>query len=209
MTKSEIVTAIYDGVKAAAIHRSRTKEQAQDLLQEGLTAVLEVIDKYDDRPDEDLIRLASKIAYNQMTDYQRREINWNRGNIFVTKTDDRPIDTWQEDDTMRDPSDDPVTDTAIDEMHERMFVTVLMSKLNIVERKVLRERLSPSKTTWRIVLDELAEKQKRRAAGELVMNVHAVEITDTHIAKSLKMSKATVSRYVKHIQEEASQLRQE
>lgn len=188
MNKEKLIKDIYDGVKIIAWRHSYSKEQMEDMLQEGIIAALEAIDKYSDKNYNELIKIIAKSAYNRIFTFQRKEINIHKK---FSELHEGIIDKM------------PLPDSSIT---TKDFVRVLSTRLSSIQRRVLREKLTPSKNTFKIIDEELRNKLLKRNRGQLVMNVRKTKITDTHIAKSLKIGKATVSRASKQILIEAQYL---
>lgn len=200
MNKEELVKTVYQGIKNFAYKKAMDQHQAQDFLQEGLTAAFEVIDKYSEKRKEALIKIMMQSAMNRIKTVLIKEINWNRRNNKKTVKVQKPIDCWYIDNNS-DTSDITEFDIEYDEVIERTFLRALEFYLEIRERKILREKLQPGKRTLSILEKEIAGKIIKRSNGDLVMNLKNPEINNKHIAESLGISKATVSRAFKNIQE--------
>lgn len=206
MDKDKLIKEIYKGIKSAANKRAVNKPEAEDFLQEGITAALDVINKYSDKPYEEQIKLISRVALNRILKAQRTEINWNRRVLKKSKKDERPIDNWDLEEGI-DIENSGQEDFSYGAFEERRFIAMARSFLSDMGQKILSERLNPSKNTIKIMEIIKLDKLKQRESGKLVMNVHNDKISDTHIAKSLGISKATMSREIKRIQEVVSYLK--
>jgi len=189
MNKDELIRQIYDGVRGIARKQAYDQEQAKDFLQDGLIAALEAIDKYPDKSSEELVLIIAKSAYNKIYSSQSRDITYSRR--YPNSTDN--VLTFSSDDS-------------VEEYENQDFLMVLMSRLSRRERRILEEQINPSEKTLSIVAGEKKDKLKLREKGQLVMNIHNDKVTHTHIAKSLGISKATVSRGFRAIQREAEAL---
>lgn len=184
MGKSEIlIKKIYDGVRRLATIQSRTKEQGQDFLQEGLLCAYEAIERYKDKPDDELVRIIAVAAKNRIYEIQRGEVTF----YFRHK--------------VTDIEEDARFEYPFEEFENDNFVRVLRARLRPDLQTILDEKLNPSEKTLKIVEEEMVERSVRREAGELVMNIENDRVRDVHIAESLGISKATVCRGSKLIQE--------
>jgi len=204
-TKEEIIKEVYDGICRCARKHAINPQQEQDFRQEGLVIACEVADRYRDKEADELIRLIGTSSRNRILQMQKQEINWSRGKLVKTKKDNRPVDNWQLD-VRKDPSDDVYDDMSYDSIDEREFVMVLSSFLSDRGKAILNEKINPGKNTITIMEREKREKLVKRESGALVMNVFTDKITDTHIAVSLGLSKATMSRELSRIKEVADYL---
>lgn len=188
MKKEALIQKIYDGVRRIAKRQSRTTEQAQDFLQEGLICAFEAIDKYPDASDEDLIKIIATAAKNKILGTQRKDVTFYFRHK-VTEIDEGARFEYP-----------------FEEFESNNFLRVLRSRLRPDLQSLLDERVNPSDKTIKIVDDEMKERLIRRERGELVMNIESDRVSDTHLARSLGISKATVSRGIKTIQEVAETL---
>lgn len=198
--KEELIKHVYNTVKNFAFSKSMDRQQGQDFLQEGLIAAFEVIDKYKNRSKKDMIKIMVQSAKNRIKTVLVKEINWVRRNNKKTVKMNKPIDCWYIDDN-NDTDKMSEFDISYDEVIERTFLRALEFYLEVSERKILREKLQPGKRTLSILEKEIAGKIIKRSNGNLVMNLKNPNINNNHIAESLGISKATVSRAFKNIQE--------
>lgn len=198
--KKKLIKDVYDGIYRCARKRSIDRQQMQDFIQEGLVVACEIINKYPDKPHEELVKYIGKSAINKISFLQKKEINWRRRRLAKSVKVERPIDNW---DLAAEfiPHEWIYNDDGFDIIDEREFVKVCESFLTDQGKRILKEKVSPSNKTVDIMEREIIEKNKRREQGELVMNVFTNKITDSHIAQSLSISKATVSRESGRIKE--------
>jgi len=200
LNNTTLIKKVYSGIRAHAIKRASNASIAKDFLQEGLIAAFEVIKRYSDKPENEIIKLMGTSARNRINTILVKEINWSKRNMVSTVKKDKPIDSWIFEE-FYNPEELGEFDMSYEEVIEKGFLRALSFYLEVREKKILREKLSPSKKTVKIFEQELAIKIKKQMNGKLVMNVNKPEINNTHIAKSLGLSKATVSRAFKNIQE--------
>jgi len=189
MNKERIIQSISRGCWAVAINRARNHQQALDFMQEALIAALEVIPRYSDKDEDELIRILARCAINRITQTQRREIV--KSKYIGVVADDSYF---------------PSAESFEEEFIYNDFTRVLRSRLNSLQQRILDERIQPSKTTLRIYERDMDEKERRKADGKLVMNLNSGYINDTHISQSLNISKATMSRNVAEIKKKAVEL---
>jgi DNA-directed RNA polymerase specialized sigma24 family protein len=181
--QDNLIKKIYDGVRRLATIQSRTKEQAQDFLQEGLMCAFEAIERYKEKPDDELVRIIAVAARNKIYEIQRGEVTF----YFRHK--------------VTEIEEDARFEYPFAEFENDNFVRVLRSRLRPDLQILLDEKINPSDKTIGIVELEMGERQTRREAGELVMNLTNDRVRDVHLAESLGVSKATICRGVKQIQE--------
>lgn len=199
MNKTTLIKKVYTGIKTYSRNKTFDPCTAKDFLQEGLIAAFEVIDKYNDKSEEELIKLMGASARNRINTLLVKEINWSKRNLLNTVRKEKAINDWFIEEHYN-PEDLGEYDIEYEEVIEKGFLRALEFYLKVRERKILKEKLSPSKKTVKVFEKELAAKIKRKLNGQLVMSINKPEINNTHIAKSLGVSKATVCRAFKNIQ---------
>ena len=191
MDTSALIKEIYSGLEGVAYKQARTDEQAKDFLQEGLYAALVVINtgKYSHLPDSQFVRYIAKCAYNRISKIQSQDITYEGKNLLlVNKLDVFTKGNMEED------------------MQMKNIMRVLENRLSSLGNQILSEMGEPSEKTIKIQQAWLDEKHKARDKGKLVMNIHNDKITNNHIAKSIGISKATMSREVSKIRTEIAVL---
>mgnify|MGYP000521849177 CR=1 FL=1 len=188
MTREQLVDEVMEGIIRIASKRAFIREQREDFVQDGVICALEMFDRYGHKPRNELVKLTGKACFHAIVDQQKRSIRHNDKHINVA--------------TEYCASD--VDD--VEEFETDNFVKILTTRLSAIDKRVLKEKLEPSDDTIGFMLIEKDKKQKRREEGFLVMNAFSDKINNNHIAKSLKISKATVSRSISRIQDEVQSL---
>lgn len=204
MKTSYFIKALYDKINYEAFKKALDREQRKELFSVGISIAYENIDRYENRPDEEILNILSTIARNGMNKYLRDKINWERG-ILSKQRKERPIDNWSLDPTQ---SVDEILkeDSNFDIIDQRQFLFAMQRRLNDKGKKILSELIEPSEKTIQIQTVEKIEKIKAREKGALKMNVFTDKITSKHISKSLGFSEATVCREMVKIREAAASL---
>lgn len=189
----ELINKVIEGIKRVAKKHSRSREQEKDFNQEGLICAIEMFDRYSEYPKDQLVLMTGAAIYRRVCSIQRSNITFDRKHELCDNYEER----------FRNP------DGYEDDYETSDFVKILMTRLSAIDKRILKEKISPEQKTINLMLTERDDKIKRKEAGELVMNIDKNEITSKHIAKSIGISKATVSRGIKRIQEEVKSLIQE
>lgn len=190
----DLVNEVLDGIKRVAGKHAKNNEQRKDFIQDGIVCALEIFDRYRDIPKDELIFLAGKAIYRRICYKQRSNITFDHKHWLCSDYDEK-IQAPENEDEYN---------------YEHLnLVKILMTKLSAIDKQILQERVQPSDKTVCIMLEDEHKKLKRKEFGHLVMNIGKERITIEHIAKSIGISKATVSRGIKRIQEKAKSLIEE
>lgn len=185
MNKAELINRIYKGVEGFARKQSINTQQAEDFMQTAFCKVLEVVDKYKDKPDGEIEKLAGTIAKNAIFSSQKSEVTYGYNNSMDV-----------------DKGFFPSEDKRIKHSIEDQNVNMILRTLPDMERKILGEIMEPSDKLLVIIEIEKKEKLVERARGKLKMNIHNHKIQNKHVAKLFGISKATMSRYMSNIRRE-------
>jgi len=188
LDKSWFIRKIYNGVRIVAYRHAVDQLQAHDFMQEGLVAALHAIDRYKHKSTQDVIRLISRTAYNRIVDAQREAMRYHARFASSSDNVEAPIDSHE------------------DEVEARVFIQALERRLSALGKRVLREKLAPSDKTLQMSMAVRQHKLEARASGKLVMSLNPDSIPDSLIARSLDISKATISREIRRIKEQAQAL---
>jgi len=191
LNKDWFLRRIYNGVRIVAYRHAVDQLQAHDFMQEGLIAAMHAIDRYKHKSTQDVIRLASRTAFNKIVDAQREAVRYHTRFASSTENVEAPVESHE------------------NEVEAKVFIEQLDRRLSALGKKILREKLAPSDRTLQMAMAVHQHKLKERAAGKLVMNINPTEIPDSLVAKSLDISKATMSRELKRIKEQAESLMQD
>lgn len=187
--KEALIKEIYSGISALAKKQAWNKEEAEDFLQEGLMCALQAIDKYPELPDNQLILVIARSAANRIFSVQRGAVvHHKRGHVEFNEMEH-----------------DKETDIE-GNIDYRNFVKIMRARLPSGVKAIFDEKVEPSDKTLDILEAEHAQKVVDRKRGKLVMNVHDAKLQDVHIAKSLGISKATMSRGIGLIRSVAAEL---
>jgi len=205
MKTEVLIEKIKTGVKKSAYARTKNIQFREELIQEGMLAVLLHISGYPNKTDEELVRIAGRISINKMNTLIRIEKNWSNGIPHSTKLDIRPIDNWKLD-VVSDVEEISSSDVGYDKVEEKEFVLTLRKSLSSMGKKILNEMINPGKETLMSFAQDKIDKTNRKSQGHLVMDLESDTITNTHIATGLGISKATISREIAKIRDIASAL---
>lgn len=185
MNKAELINRIYKGVEGFARKQSINPQQAEDFMQTAFCKVLEVVDKYVDKPDNEIEKLAGTIAKNAIFSFQKSEVTYGYNNSMDVEKGFFPSE-----------------DKRIRDSIENQNVVKILRTLSEVERKILEEFMDPSDRLLGIVEQERKEKLIERSQGKLKMNIHNNKIQSKHVAALFGISKATMSRHMSSIRRE-------
>ena len=194
MNIDKLIKEIYSGLEGVAYKQARSVEQAKDFLQEALFTAIKVVNtgKYNNLPDSQFVKVIARCAMNRISKIQSMDITYERRNpALVNKRD-------------------VFSKGNIEECIEiKNIMKVLENRLSSLGVQILKEMDQPSENTIKIQQAWLSEKHKLRDSGKLVMNIHNDKVTNNHIASSLGISKATMSREVCKIRNEYELLLQD
>jgi DNA-directed RNA polymerase specialized sigma24 family protein len=186
--KSRVFDCIREGITGYARKKAFNQEQFEEFFQEGMTTAFEVIDRYSDKSDDELIRIVSKCAYNKISDLQRSIVSFGR------KFNSQVLE-----ETLAD------SDNEYEDFENREFIKMLSKVLSEREHKIIESMLNYDnlKDTRTKIMQEREEK---RNEGNLVMNLHTDKVENVVIYRHLGIGKATFSRDMSSIRRKAHEL---
>ena len=180
MTFEQMKTALENFVVGLSFRSTKTSADSEDHQQEAWCKVWEISKR--DLPDDKKLALARVSVANLFRDLAR-----------ARKARPGPLSGKSTEDT------DPTTLVVdpVDTM-SRIATGIAIDKatkmLNHRDLAVLREFLEPSDKTFNLAVQDSDRSQEMEARGKLTMNVGKVRLRGKHVAESLGMGKATVSR---------------
>lgn len=122
--KLRFIERVKEGCLSVARARARSKQQVEDFMGEAMLAALEVIDRYADKSEDELVLIIGRSAINRITQAQRKEeVIHHR---FPQEYNDH-----------LDCVDDPV----LYDVDLRDFIRVLSSRLSASQRQMLSRRI--------------------------------------------------------------------
>lgn len=186
--KSRVFDCIKEGITGYARKKAFNQEQFEEFFQEGMTAAFEVIDRYSDKSDDELVRIVSKCAYNKISDLQRSIVSFGR--MFNSQVfEETSIDN----------------DDEYEDFENREFIKMLSKVLSDREYKIIESMLSYDNLEDTRA-EIMREREEKRNKGKLVMNVHTNKIENVVIYRHLGIGKATFSRDMCNIRRKAHEL---